>query len=143
MKYIKRFNESVNTRKMSDYTIFKIRYYADGVDIVKGVFDDDKNQGWERAKLLNTLFSDFVEFITKKPVSYWMGKYGFGYTDCMKEELHESYGIIIPNSEEYDYWFIPNEMKDVIEWVKSNCKLPYSIVKKYSNDEWLCWIIHK
>jgi len=137
MKYIKRFNESVSQRKMTDYTIFKIRYYADSVNIAKGKFDDEKNEGWERGKLLNSLFTGMVEFITNKPVSYWMDKYGFGYIDCMKEDLHETYGIIIPNSEEYEYWLIPNEMTDVIEWVKENCKLPYSIVKRYADNDWL------
>ncbi len=138
MKHLRKFNEG---KKTSDYTIFKIRYYADGVNVRKGIFKGDDKQAWDRAKLLTSLFGDMVEFVTKKPISFWIDKFGFGYTDCMKEELHEHFGIIIPNSEEYDYWFIPNELTDVINWIKENCKLPYTIAKRteFSND----WISRK
>lgn len=35
-----KYNESFNK---SDYNIYRIRFYADGIDVVKGKFDGDEN----------------------------------------------------------------------------------------------------
>jgi len=126
MKYIKKFNET----KSSDYTIFKIRYYADGIDVVKGKFDGDDNQHWERAQEYNKFFWEMVEKVTGYPHKYWALKYLLSSRECATEELHDKYDIIIPESEEYYYWYIPKSMSSISKWVEENCKLPFKIVIK-------------
>ena len=133
MKYIKdieTFNESLTPK---DYTIFKIRYYSDAVNVVRGKFsetDEDRQQAWDRAKQYQDFFWKMVEKVTGNPHEYWSVKYFLSSTDCSREELHELYDIIIPESEEYYYWYIPNTMTDLIEWIKSECKLPFQIVQR-------------
>jgi hypothetical protein len=50
--------------------------------------------------------------------------------DEVFEELYDKYDILIPETEEYYYWFIPNDMIDLIDWVKDNCSLPFQIVRR-------------
>ena len=127
MKYLKKFNESL---RPSDYTIFKIRYYADGINVRKGKFDGDDKQHWNRAQEYTKFFWEMVEKVTGKPLSEWVKEYFSSTSECAREELHEKYDIIIPESEEYYYWYIPNTMGDLIQWVKDNCKLPFQIVRR-------------
>lgn len=127
MKYLKRINESL---RPSDYTIFKIRYYADGINVRKGQFDGDDKQHWDRAQEYTKFFWQMVEKVTNKPHSEWIKDYFLSTNECVREELHEKYDIIIPESEEYYYWYIPNTMTELISWINENCKLPFQIVKR-------------
>lgn len=127
MKHIRKFNESLSP---SDYTIFKIRYYADDINVSKGKFDGDENQQWERAQEYTKFFWQMVEKVTGKSHSEWVKEYFLSTKECALEELHEKYDIIIPESEEYYYWYIPNTLSDLIQWIGENCKLPFQIVRK-------------
>lgn len=129
MKYIKEFS---STEKLTskDYTIFKIRYYADGINVRKGKFEGDDKQHWDRAKEYGDFFWRFFEKTTGESHKEWVYKYFLSSRECAIEELHDIYDIIIPESEEYYYWYIPNKLADIIDWVKENCKLPFTIVKR-------------
>jgi len=124
MKYLKNFNESLSA---SDYTIFKIRYYSDGINVSKGKFEGDDKQHWERGKEYNSFFWKMVEKVTNRTFKDWIKEYSFYPSECATEELFEKYKIYIPESEEFYYWYIPNTMTDIIEWIKSDCKLPFTI----------------
>ena len=127
MKHLKKFNEAL---RPSDYTIFKIRYYADGINVRKGKFDGDDDQQWDRAQEYTKFFWEMFQKVTGKPHSDWVEEYFLSSRECAIEELHEKYDIIIPESEEYYYWYIPNTMDNIIQWVKDNCKLPFQIVRR-------------
>lgn len=131
------------------YTILKIRYYADGINVRKGIFTDDNKtnvQHYERAKLYVELFWNMVFKVTgKKMIDY---TFGFNREQAI-EELTTKHGIVIPEGEEYYYWHIPIENTELIEWVKTECKLPFKILKrspyshvldniinKYNGDSW-------
>lgn len=113
MKHLKRFNES---KTYDDFVIFKIRYYG-----------DNDQQHWQRAQEYNKFFWDMVFKITGFSSNYWVDEYGLGAQDCVKEELYEMFGILIPNSEEYEFIYVPKKLSGLIEWIKKNCKLPYTI----------------
>ncbi len=115
-------------KKSSDYNIFKIRYYADGINVRKGKFDCDDKQHRERAQEYNKLFWEMFEKVTGSPANYWRAKYFLSSKECAIEALHEKYDIMIPESEEYQYWFIPKSIPDISEWIKNNCKLPFKII---------------
>ena len=122
-------------RKSKDYTIFKIRYYADGINIHKGVFGDNDNirQAEQHRKRVNDYLSFFwqmVEKVTSRSFKHWLLKYFLSSSECAIEELFAEYDILIPNSEEYYYWFIPKHMTELIQWVKENCNLPFKIVTR-------------
>ena len=127
MKHLKKFNESM---KSTDFTIFKIRYYADGIDVVKGKFDGDDKQHWDRAQEYTRFFWEMFERVTGVEHKDWIRKYFFSSRECATEELHDKYDIIIPESEENYYWYIPNTMGDLIQWIKDNCNLPFQIVRR-------------
>ena len=132
-----------------DFTIFKIRYYADGINVRKGIFSDSNNteqkrQHWERAKEYNSFFWTMVEKATGHPMVYWATQYFMSASECAREELFDRHTIYIPECEEHYYWFIPNSKTELIEWVKTNCQLPYKIVKRCSyssnlNNEKTTW----
>ncbi len=113
-----------------DYTIFKIRYYADGINVRKGIFNGDDIEHHQRAKEYNNFFWQMVEKATGHPLKYWATKYFLSSRECATEELHDLHDIYIPESEEYYYWFIPIYMTELTEWIQSNCKLPFKIVKR-------------
>lgn len=127
MKHLKRFNESSNP---SDYTIFKIRYYADGINVIKGKFEGDDEQHWNRAQEYNKFFWEMVEKVTGKYQKDWSLEYFLSSKECAVEELWDKWDILIPESEEYYYWFIPNKMTDLIDWIKNNCKLSIQVVNR-------------
>lgn len=92
MKYIKEFHKIDGAQNPSDYTIFKIRYYADGINVRKGKFDGDDKQHWERAKEYNSFFWKMIEKVTNQNFDYWCIHYNgigskadpethFGFTD--------------------------------------------------------------
>lgn len=122
MKHIKKFNESV---RASDYITFKIRYYADGINVRLGKFQGDNKQHHERGAEYIRFFWEMVEKVTGHAMKYWYNKYLSMTMDCIKEELHEKYGIIIPEGEEHYLWYIPINMVDLINWIEMNCKLPF------------------
>lgn len=78
MKYLKNFNESLSA---SDYTIFKIRYYADGINVSKGKFEGDDKQHWERGKEYNSFFWKMVEKVTNRTFKDWIKEYSFYPSD--------------------------------------------------------------
>jgi hypothetical protein len=126
MKHLIKFNEM----KSSDYTIFKIRYYADGINVIKGKFDSDPQQHWDRAQSYNNLFWRMFENVSGITETDWRKDYFLSSKECAVEELYDKYDILIPETEEYYYWFIPNDMIDLIDWVKDNCSLPFQIVRR-------------
>ena len=119
-------------KKSKDYTIFKIRYYADGININKGIFGDDNSlvQHHQRAELYTRFFWEMVETVTGKSSEYYSLKYILSSRECATEELFDEYDILIVDSEQYYYWFIPNSMNEISEWVYNNCKLPFKVVKR-------------
>lgn len=109
----------------SDFNIYKIRVYADGIDVVKGKFDGDTLQHHERAKEYINFFNNLVEKITGNPRAYYYNKYMFFNSESVAELLRSDYNIYIIDEEEYNWWFIPKSNKEISDWVEENCKLPY------------------
>lgn len=118
------------------YTIFKIRYYADNINVSKGIFPNDnetKLQQYERAKECVRFFWDMVFKLTGKTVTDY--KIFYGKEEATKD-LFLNHGIIIPEGEEYHYWHIPSDNIELVEWIKTECKLPFKVLKRspYSHD---------
>ena len=121
--------------KSKDYTIFKIRYYADGINVRKGIFsnDDDKEQRqqhWDRAQEYTRFFWEMFEKSTGKSHKQYCMKYFLSSRECAIEELWADYDVLIPEAEEHYYWFIPKHMTELTEWIKDNCKLPFKVVRR-------------
>lgn len=122
-------------KKSKDYIIFKIRYYADGINVRKGVFGDkedemQRKQHWYRANEYIKFFWSMFEKVTNIDHTYYSKKYFLSSMECAVEELFEKYDILIPDAEEYYYWFIPKKEHVFIEWIHNNCTLPFKIVKR-------------
>jgi hypothetical protein len=118
--------------KSKDFTIFQIRYYADGINVRKGIFGNDSNrvQHHQRAEDYNKFFWQMVEQVTGRKSKYYSLKYFLSSRECAVEELFDKYDILIPDSEEYYYWFIPIHMPELSEWIQKNCNLPFKVVKR-------------
>ena len=112
-------------KKSSNYHIFKIRYYADGINVRKREFNGDIKQGYERGKEYFELFWSMVAKITGHPFEYWNDEYFFYAKECAIEELCEKHDIYIPVSGEYYYWYVPKTFTDMPAWMELNCKLPF------------------
>lgn len=124
LKHIKPFLEAVN--KSSDFNIYKIRYYADGINFKKNKPDVyDEKQHWERAQEYNKFLWQLIEKVTKKSMKKWTEEYFLSSRDCAIEELYDKYDVIIPEGEIFSYWYIPKSMVDICEWIEGNCKLPF------------------
>lgn len=122
-------------KKPKDFNIFRIRYYADKVNVRKAIFlqDDDleqHKQHHERAEDYNNLFWQMVEKVTSIPHEQWAIKYFLSARECAIEELWDKHDILIPQTEEYFYWFIPKENTELTNWIQLNCKLPFKIIKR-------------
>lgn len=122
-------------RKSKDFNIFKIRYYADGINIRKGIFSkkddaEQTKQHWDRAQEYTKFFWEMFEKVTGKPHKQYCMKYFLSSSDCGVEELWADHDIFIPQSEESFYWFIPKHMTELTEWIKENCKLPFKVVTR-------------
>lgn len=91
-----------------------------------------KNQDGTLKILVDITYGDSMvsEFSVQQPNKVDVMEYFLSSNECATEELFEKYGIYIPKSEEFYYWYIPNTLSDVIEWVKSECKLPFQIVQR-------------
>jgi hypothetical protein len=113
------------TFKKSDFNIYKIRVYADGIDVVKSKFDGDPIQHNERAKEYVDFFGKMVEKVTGQSMRYYYTKYMFFAKESVVELLKANYDIRVVEGEEYNWWFIPKENKEVSDWVENNCKLPF------------------
>lgn len=115
------YNESFNK---SDYNIYKIRFYADGIDVVKGKFDGDENQHQQRAKDYNSLYWELVEKLTGKDWKYYHNTYMMFTIESVNEILKEEYDIRIHGGEEYYWWFIPKELTEISQWIENEKRLP-------------------
>jgi hypothetical protein len=113
------------TFKKSDFNIYKIRVYADGIDVVKSKFDGDPIQHNERSKEYVDFFGKMVEKVTGQSMRYYYTKYMFFAKESVVELLKADYDIRVVEGEEYNWWFVPKENKEVSDWIEKNCKLPF------------------
>lgn len=115
------------------FNIYKIRVYADGINILKSKYDGDPVQHNERAKEYLSFFAKLVKKLTGKPMSYFYLRCTSFHQEIIKELLKKDYGIIVVTGEEYNWWFVPKNNKELSSWVEENCKLPFKIVKRCPN----------
>lgn len=121
MKYLKSYNESF---QKSNYNIYRIRFYGDGINVVKGKFDADPVQHRERAEEYVSFYWRLVKLVTGEDARYYHRNYMLYTNEVVNEILKEKYDIRICGGEEYYWWFIPKSMPDVCKWVETECKLP-------------------
>ena len=117
-----------------DFSIFKIRYYADEKLLKKWHSNRDSAlplQHSERARNYNDFFWKFVEVVTNKSSNIWHNEYMFGSKDCATEELSD-YGIFISDQEGWYTYLIPIERQDLANWIIDNVNLPMKQLRKFS-----------
>jgi hypothetical protein len=118
--------------KCEDYFIIKIRYYASEYYLNK--FHNNDVAGLikqrEAAENHTKFFWDFIEKIAGKQNYY--EKYYYNIKECVLEEIHETYGIIIIEGEVYYKYFIPknNKNSQLIDWMVENIKNPFAVLRK-------------
>lgn len=128
--------------KCSDYLIVKLRYYADAKVLKKHYADPNHADKWlpkqhhERAVAYHDFFFSFIEKITGKSKDYWYYQYMTDASACLREEIHETYGILTSDTGGYYVWMIPKNRKDLFDWVVENTTVPYKVMKKVHLGGW-------
>lgn len=118
--------------KCEDYFIVKIRYYASKYYLKKFHNNDviGLKKHHEAAKNHTDFFWAFIEKVAGK--QDYFEKYYYNIKECVLEEIHETYGIIIIQEEGFYKYFIPKNNKNskLIDWMVENIKNPFVILRK-------------
>lgn len=130
----------MNTIKCDDYYILKVRYYGSEYYMKKFHTGDLKAIKNHRiaAEKHNDFFWRFIEKATDNDMDYYFNKFQLSTHDCVREEIHEKFGIIIVGTEGYYKYFLPKNKKNfhLFMWMKKNCECKYKELKK-TNTFWL------
>jgi hypothetical protein len=118
-----------------DFAIYKIRVYTSPYYLKK--FQNNEQIGlekqYEAAGNYWDFFWKFIKMITNKTSDYYFDVYGLSASECVIEEIHEQYGIIITNGEGWNTYLIPNDMGTfIIKWIEDNAPKYKRIYKTYS-----------
>lgn len=124
MIHIQEFDKYDESFNKSNYNIYRVRFYADGINVVKGKFDGDDQQHRQRAKDYNNLYWELVEKVTGKDWKYYHNTYMMYTTESVNEILKEEYDIRIHGGEEYYWWFIPKTLTEISDWIEGEKRLP-------------------
>lgn len=120
--------------KCKDYAIFRVNYYADRDK--SGVINitDTKvlRQHHERVKTFHDFCWKLIEKLTGKPMSFWIYEFAMHETrSCALEYIWEHHGIMTADQTDGIMLFmVPKEQTELIEWIKSNVKNPFTMPKK-------------